>query len=263
MNLLYSFGFTNTLPKGLKRTEHQADLIFSADFERKIEHMQYIHRNLLEVLTNAKEAFDRDSLKEYMTEMVKEKKLLEAYKLLQFSLRARLKHNAVMILYYSHCDKPKYFSEEINDFKSFCIEMTKFYEALESKNKSKIKLEFDKNGESQIHLAAKHGWAIEVEFFIRIFEENANPERKKISRLFGGTEELQKQAFITPFHEALRNKHLECLNLLEKSYRSSPQRPVRQRVVFRDQVCIDIRQRLLPFVCSIGIWQARNSGLTQ
>ena len=193
-----------------------SDLMFSKDFDGKIEYIQLIHSDLLNVEKNAKMAFDKKELKEYMSELVEEEKLLEAFKLRTFILRARFKHHAAMILYYTYFNKQNDLEKEIEDFKSFGSEMTKFYEGLEMENKSKIKLEFDKNGESQIHLAAKNGHAISVEFYVRIFGEKANPERKKIRWLRGGTEELKKLTYLTPMHEALDNGYLDVFGTLAK-----------------------------------------------
>ena len=192
--------------------------MFSKDFDGKLEYIQHIHKDLMKVETNAQVAFDQNELKEYMSELVKERKLLEAYKLLQFTLRARLKHHAVMTLYYSYYGKQNDFGKEIENFQSFSSGMTKFYERLEEENKSKVMIEFDKNsGETQIHLAARDGHAMTVEFYVRIFGEKANPERKKISRLRGGTEELKKLTYLTPMHEAIDNSHFDVFEILARN----------------------------------------------
>ena len=206
---------------GLKHTEAQAEVVFSGNFEEKIKYLHQIDRELMTVKTNANLAFNQKDLKEYMSDLVNEEKLLEAFKLLQYCLKARLKHNAVMILYYSYYNNESGLSDEIENFKYFGAEMISFYEDLEKKNKSKIQLEFNGKGETQIHLAARHGNSMDVEFFVRIFGDKANPERKKKSRLFGGSAELQRLTFMTPLHEALQNEHHECVELLTKDFPSS------------------------------------------
>merc|ERR1719468_839320 len=114
--------------------------MFSKDFDGKIEYIQLIHSDLLNVEKNAKMAFDKKELKEYMSELVEEEKLLKAFKLRTFILRARFKHHAAMILYYTYFNKQNDLEKEIEDFKSFGSEMTKFYEGLEMENKSKVML---------------------------------------------------------------------------------------------------------------------------
>ena len=190
--------------------------MFTKNFDGKIDYIQRIDKDLLNIEIDAKVAFDINELEEYMSELVNEGKLLEAYKLLQFSLIARLKHHIVMFLYNSYFGKQYDLGKEIKDFQMFISEMTKFYEGLENENKSKVQLEFDANGETQIHLAAKYGHAISVQFYTRIFGDKANPERKKIPRLKGGTVKLKKLSYLTPMHEALNNGYLDIFATLAK-----------------------------------------------